>query len=159
MDELRSSGWTHPAVVNLNGIPTLTRHRWVLWAGHSKELGRVPCGIFVPAAIAMAQLTWPQALAHLDQKYKLAEEERCCGNGPAVVFVYGELSRKSVANRAEWKDRSLDLAVVFGEPDRQVMEVARTRLLPTSVCRNSSGSNPSPVSANDKAKVANSRRR
>ena len=101
-----------------------------------------------PPAIPMEQLTWPQALAYLDQMYKLAEEERFCGNCPAVVFVYDELLRKSVANRAEWNGRSLDLA------DKQILEAARTRLLQTSVGRNSSGSNPPPVSANDKAKEA-----
>ena len=88
-----------------------------------------------PAVVAMGQLTWPLALAHLDQMYKLAEEERCCGNNPAVVFVYDELLRKSVANRAEWNDRSLDLSVVIGERDKQILEASRTCLLSTSAGR------------------------
>ena len=59
----------------------------------------VRCGsVVAPAAFAMGQLTWLLALAHLDQIYKLAEEKRCCGNNLAVVFVYDELLRKSVAN-------------------------------------------------------------
>ena len=49
---------------------------------------------YAPAAVARGQLAWPQALAHLDQLQKLAEEERYCGNSPAVVFVYDELLRK-----------------------------------------------------------------
>ena len=73
-------------------------------------------------------------LAHLDQMYKLAEEERSCGNGPAVVSVHDELLRKPIASRT--------------------LEAARTRLLPTSVGRNLSGSNPPPVSPNDKAEEA-----
>ena len=46
--------------------------------------------------------------------FKLAEEERGCGNNPRIVFVDDEFLRKSVANRAEWNDRRLDLSVVFG---------------------------------------------
>ena len=97
----------------------------VFWAGHSMELWKktryfrsmvqwsVVWNRYAPAAVAMEQLTWPQALAHLDQMFINCEEERYCGNSPAVVFVYDELLRKSVANRAEWNDKSLDLAVVF----------------------------------------------
>ena len=89
-------------------------------AGHPKVLRKsqgisvawcrgVRCGIVVSLCVAMGQRSWLVALAHLDQMYKLAEEERCCGNNLAVVFVCGELLRKSVANRAEWNDRSLGL--------------------------------------------------
>ena len=46
---------------------------------------------YAPAAVAMGQRTWPLALNHLGQMYKLVEEEHCCGNNPAVVFVYDEL--------------------------------------------------------------------
>ena len=39
----------------------------------------------------------------------------------------------------EWNDESLDLSVVFGERDEQILEAARTGLLPTNVVRNTSG--------------------
>ena len=68
-------------------------------------------------------------------KYSNWHRGTACGFSPAEVFVCDELLRKSVANRAEWNDRSLDLAVVFGERDKQILEAARTRLLPTSVGR------------------------
>ena len=48
----------------------------------------------------------------------------------------------------------MDLAVLFGERDKQILEATWTRLLQTSVGRNSSGSNPFLVSADDKAKEA-----
>ena len=59
-----------------------------------------------------------------------------------------------MASRAEWNDRSLDLSVVFGERDKQILEASRTRLLPTSAGRRPSGSVSPPESANDKAKDA-----
>ena len=43
---------------------------------------------------------------------------------------------------------------MFGEQDKQILEAARTLLLQTSVGRNSFGSNPPLVSANDRAKEA-----
>ena len=70
------------------------------------------------------------------------------------MFVYDELLRKSVANRAEWNDNSLDLAVVFEEQDKQILEAARIRLLHTNVGLHSSGLNPPLVSANDGANEA-----
>ena len=81
--------------------------------------------------------------------YKLAQEERYCGDTPAVVFVYDELLRKSVADRAEWNDK-----IVFGERDKQILDAARIRLLQTSVGRNSSGSNPLLACANDRTREA-----
>ena len=83
--------------------------------------------------------------------YKLVEEEHYSGNSLVVVFVYDALLTKSVAIRAERNDKSLDLAVVFGERDKHILEASRTRLLPTSA-----GRHPSPplVSANTKAKHA-----
>ena len=89
----------------------------------------------------MGQLTWQHALAHLDQMYKLAEEELFCGNGAAVVFVYDELQRNSVANRAGWNDRSLDLAVVFGSCSRQAncppvwVVIPRVRIRSSCECK------------------------
>ena len=102
----------------------------------------------------MGQHAWPLALAHLDQMYKLEEDERCCGNNHTVVFVYDKLLRKSVANWAELNDRSLGVQFVFAERDKQILEASRTRLLPTSAGRNPSGSVSTPVSATDKAKEA-----
>ena len=40
-------------------------------------------------------------LSHANQMYKLAEEERISGTGPALVFIYDELLRKSITTRAE----------------------------------------------------------
>ena len=165
MDELISSGWT-PRPGELEWDPNADTTSFNAMGRAFREAlgkpGYFPSMVqwtavwnrYAPAAVAMGQLTWPQALAHRDQMYKLAEEERYCGNSPAVVFVYDELLRKSVANRAEWHDKSLDLAVVFGERDKQILEAARTRILQTSKGRNSSGSNPPLVSANDRANEA-----
>ena len=86
---------------------------------------------YAVAAVAMGQMTWPMVLSHANQMYKLAEEERISGTGPALVFVYDELLRKSIATRAEWGDPSLDLMTSFGEVEKQVLEAARTRMLHT----------------------------
>ena len=50
----------------------------------------------------MGQMTWPMVMSHANQMYKLAEEERISGTGPALVFVYDDFLRKSTATRAEW---------------------------------------------------------
>ena len=63
---------------------------------------------YATAAVAMEQMTWPMVLSHANQMFSLAEEERISGTGPALVFVYDELLRKSIATRAEWGDPSLD---------------------------------------------------
>ena len=57
---------------------------------------------YATAAVAMAQMTWPMVLSHANQMYKLAEEERISGIGPALVFIYDKLLRKSIATRAEF---------------------------------------------------------
>ena len=106
-----------------------------------------------PAAVAMGQLTWPQALAHLDQMYKLAEGTRFGGTSPAVVFVYDELLRKSVANRAEWNVTGVWIWLFcLRNGASKSWKLLEDALLPTSAGRNPSGSNPPPVSADDKAK-------
>ena len=92
------------------------------------------------AAVAMEQMTWPMVLSHANQMYKLAEEERISGYGPALVFIYDELLRKSIETRAEWSDPSPDLMTVFGEVEKQVLETARTRLLQTGLSRQASAS-------------------
>ena len=48
-----------------------------------------------------------------NQMCKLAEEERISGTHPALVFIYDELLRKSIATGAEWDDPSLDLMTVL----------------------------------------------
>ena len=68
---------------------------------------------YATAVVAMGQMTWLMVLSHANQMYKLAEEERISGTGPALVFIYDELLRKSIATRAEWGDPSLDLMTVF----------------------------------------------
>ena len=74
-------------------------------------------------------------LSHANQMYKLAEEERISGTGPALAIIYDEVLRKSIATRAEWGDPSLDLMTAFGEVEKQVLEAARTRLLQTGFSR------------------------
>ena len=91
-------------------------------------------------------------LSHANQMYKLAEEERIAGTGPALVFVYDELLRKSIATRAEWCDPSLDLLTAFGEVEKQVLEAARTRLLQTCFSRQQNQRNRNGQDANSRAK-------
>ena len=107
---------------------------------------------YATAAVAMGQMTWPMVLSHANQMYKLAEEERISGTGPALVFVYDELLRKSIATRAEWGDPSLDLMTAFGEVEKQVLEAARTRLLQTGFSRQQNQRNQNGQDANSRAK-------
>ena len=100
--------------MNLSGIPTLTRPRWVLWAGRSKGALEKPryfrsmvqrsavWNRYAPAAVAMGQLTWPQALAHLDQMCNWQRRNVIVVIVRQWCSLYDELLRKSVANRAEW---------------------------------------------------------
>ena len=108
---------------------------------------------YATAAVAMGQMTWPMVLSHANQMYKLAEEERISGTGPALVFIYDELLRKSIATRAEWGDPSLDLMTVFDEVEKQVLEAARTRLLQTGLSRQQNQRNQNNQDANSRAKV------
>ena len=76
----------------------------------------------------MDQITWTQTLSHADQIYKLAEEEHASSNGVAVVLLYDELLRRSISNRAEWGDASLNLDEVVQERYKQILDAARQRL-------------------------------
>ena len=87
----------------------------------------------------MGQMPRPSVLSHVDQMYKLAETERHSGNGPAIVFVYDELLRRSLASRAEWGDPSLDVAAAVGETDKQILEAARPRLHQAGMLRQAPG--------------------
>ena len=107
---------------------------------------------YATAAVAMEQMTWPTVLSHANQMYNLAEEERISGTGPAPVFVYDELLRKSIATTAEWGDPSLDLMTAFGEVEKQVLEAARTRLLQTGFSRQQNQWNQNGQDANSRAK-------
>ena len=97
----------------------------------------------------MGQMTWPMVLSHANQMYQKAEEERISGTGPALVFVYDELLRKSIA---EWGDPSLDLVTAFGEVEKQVLEAARTRLLQTGFSRQQNQRNQNVQDVNSRAK-------
>ena len=108
---------------------------------------------YATATVAMGQITWPMVLSHANQMYKLAEEERISCTGPALVFVYEELLRKSIATWAEWGDPSLDLMTAFGEVEKQVLEAARTRLLQTGFSRQQNQRNQYNQDMNNKAKV------
>ena len=68
---------------------------------------------YAPAAVAMGQLTWPLALAHLDQMSKWQKKNSFVVMVLQSLFVYNELLRKAIASRTEWNDKSLDLSVVF----------------------------------------------
>ena len=107
---------------------------------------------YATAAVAMGQMTWPMVLSHANQMYKLAEEECISGTGPALVFIYDELLRKSIATTAKWSDPSLDLMTVFGEVEKQVLEAARTRLLQTGLSRQQNQRNQNNQDANSRAK-------
>ena len=93
-------------------------------------------------------------LSHANQMYKLAEEERISGTGPALASVYDELLGKSIATGAEWGDPSLDLMTAFGEVEKQALEAARTTLLQTGFSRQQNQRNQNNQDANSRAKDA-----
>ena len=109
---------------------------------------------YTPVAVAMEQLTWPQACLIWIKCFHWQRRNVFLVIVRQWCSWYDDLLRKSVANRAEWNDKSLDLAVVCGERDKQILEAARISLLRTRMCRNSSGSNYLPACANDRRKEA-----
>ena len=97
---------------------------------------------YVSAAVALEQLTWPQAAMHSDIIMQLAEKERCEGRGPYLAFLYDELLRRQIETSARKQDPDLVLDEVFSCIDRRLLSVAEARL--PSVLEKAKISGPTP---------------
>ena len=84
---------------------------------------------YAVVAIATKQMTWQSALSHMDIVWHLAEQERMKGNLPFLAFLYEELLRKSWARRAEKGDPSLNIEVESQKLDKDLVDIARHRLI------------------------------
>ena len=79
-------------------------------------------------AVALEHVSWVPAILHHDVVCQIAEEERSAGKPVYLAFLYDEIVRRQIASRAPKSDPDLDIMEALGRRDKQVLEVARTRL-------------------------------
>ena len=96
-----------------------------------KSLGQwVPAYVrYAIAAVPMAHLTWVDVVAHMQIVSQIHESQRqLLGGTPQLAFLYDEFVRREVARRCERNDVTLDKESVFLTLDKEILEVAKTRL-------------------------------
>jgi hypothetical protein len=59
---------------------------------------------------------------------QISESERGEGKPPYAAFLYDDMLRRQVANRAQKNDPTLDLNEVFGKRDKELLSIAMQRL-------------------------------
>ena len=83
---------------------------------------------YAAVAVSCGQLSWTNVLTHVNVVCQLHEQQRTSGEALYLPMLYDEFLRKQVARRAEQQDPELDLNIVFGRIDQQILDTCKSRL-------------------------------
>ena len=83
---------------------------------------------YAVAAIATNQLTWSSVLGHMSVMHRLTADSKAAGHSPFLGLLYDELLRREWARRMERKDPSMDIEKDAHILDKQILDVAKSRL-------------------------------
>jgi len=76
----------------------------------------------------MEQLSWSAVVAHVDVVMRISEESRVSGGSQFLAILYDDLLRRSMAYRAAKRDPELHLETEFTKVNKEVLDLARSRL-------------------------------
>ena len=80
------------------------------------------------AAVSMGHLNWATVMAHIDVVMRISEESRVAGASQYLAIIYDDLIRRDWAGRAIKRDPALNIPVEALIMNKEVFEVAKTRL-------------------------------